>query len=198
MNAIANLPVQIYLSLSSRIAIVPLCYSPPAFHYLHRSVHSFIISTSRIETQFFLHVVAPIKLRDFERIIFAPLLCFLNTEATSRDGFHPPLSQHPDNRVSSFAGTPSEVTKLIFFLPTSNDDSTPGTGKTTHASQLVEALQAASNASAAASGSVAPVWEHVNVGDFVKDKACHSGWNEEWQSWDVDEDKVSMLSFCIL
>lgn len=33
-------------------------------------------------------------------------------------------------------------------------------------------------------------WEHVNVGDFVKDKACHLGWNEEWQSWDVDEDKV--------
>lgn len=30
------------------------------------------------------------------------------------------------------------------------------------------------------------------MGDFVKDKACHSGWNEEWQSWDVDEDKVSL------
>jgi len=29
----------------------------------------------------------------------------------------------------------------------------------------------------------------------VKDKGCHSGYNEEWQSWDVDEDKVSSL-FC--
>ncbi|GAA5906991.1 hypothetical protein JCM5296_003903 [Sporobolomyces johnsonii] len=60
---------------------------------------------------------------------------------------------------------------------------TPGTGKTTHAAQLLEALQAAPSTSAAA-------WQHVNVGDFVKDKGCHSGWNEEWQSWDVDEDKL--------
>lgn len=62
-------------------------------------------------------------------------------------------------------------------------DRTPGTGKTTHASQLLEALQASTSAEAG-------TWEHVNVGDFVKDKGCHSGFNEEWQSWDVDEDKV--------
>ncbi|GAA5958166.1 hypothetical protein JCM8115_004002 [Rhodotorula mucilaginosa] len=60
---------------------------------------------------------------------------------------------------------------------------TPGTGKTTHAAQLVEALQAAPSTSSAQ-------WQHVNVGDFVKEKGCHSGFNEEWQSWDVDEDKL--------
>ncbi|POY71328.1 hypothetical protein BMF94_5640 [Rhodotorula taiwanensis] len=60
---------------------------------------------------------------------------------------------------------------------------TPGTGKTTHAAQLVEALQSSPSTSSA-------TWEHVNVGDFVKEKGCHSGFNEEWQSWDVDEDKL--------
>lgn len=33
-------------------------------------------------------------------------------------------------------------------------------------------------------------WELINVGDFVKEKGCHTGFNEEWQSYDVDEDKV--------
>ncbi|GAA5870483.1 hypothetical protein JCM16303_002022 [Sporobolomyces ruberrimus] len=60
---------------------------------------------------------------------------------------------------------------------------TPGTGKTTHAAQVVEQLQANPSTSAV-------TWQHVNVGDFVKDKGCHSGYNEEWQSWDVDEDKL--------
>ena len=63
---------------------------------------------------------------------------------------------------------------------------TPGTGKTTHATQLLEALQALPSEGGRG-------WEHVNVGDFVKEKGCHSGYNEEWQSWDVDEDKVRSL-----
>lgn len=29
------------------------------------------------------------------------------------------------------------------------------------------------------------------MGDFVKEKGCHSGWNDEWECYDVDEDKVS-------
>lgn len=33
-------------------------------------------------------------------------------------------------------------------------------------------------------------WEYVNVGDFVKERSCHSGWNDEWQCFDVDDDKV--------
>lgn len=63
--------------------------------------------------------------------------------------------------------------------------STPGTGKTTHASQLFEALAATQTDEDEVK------WEHINVGDeFVKNRGCHSGFNEEWQSWDVDEDKV--------
>jgi len=42
------------------------------------------------------------------------------------------------------------------------------------------------NANAATAGA----WELINVGDFVKEKECHSGFNEEWQSWDVDDDKL--------
>lgn len=53
---------------------------------------------------------------------------------------------------------------------------TPGTGKTSHASSFVEACDFQ--------------FKHLNVGEIVKDRGCHEGWNEEWQSYDVDEDKV--------
>jgi hypothetical protein len=32
--------------------------------------------------------------------------------------------------------------------------------------------------------------KHVNVGDLVKEKELHEGWNEEFQAWTPDEDKV--------
>ncbi|GAB1519315.1 factor activating pos9 [Rhizoctonia solani] len=53
---------------------------------------------------------------------------------------------------------------------------TPGTGKSTHA-ELV------------ASQSSIPL-RHVNVGDLVKEKGLHEGFDEEWQSYIVDEDKI--------
>ncbi|CAE6433909.1 unnamed protein product [Rhizoctonia solani] len=53
---------------------------------------------------------------------------------------------------------------------------TPGTGKSTHA-ELV------------ASQSSVPL-KHVNVGELVKEKELHEGFDEEWQSYIVDEDKV--------
>ncbi|CAE6429380.1 unnamed protein product [Rhizoctonia solani] len=53
---------------------------------------------------------------------------------------------------------------------------TPGTGKSTHA-ELV------------ASQSSIPL-KHVNVGDLVKEKGLHEGFDEGWQSYIVDEDKV--------
>lgn len=59
---------------------------------------------------------------------------------------------------------------------------TPGTGKSTTAASLLEALQASELADEA--------WEHVNVGDLVKEKGYHNGYDEEWQSYDVDEDRV--------
>jgi len=53
---------------------------------------------------------------------------------------------------------------------------TPGTGKSTHAEVLV-------------SSSPVPL-RHINVGDLVKEKSLHNGYDEEWQSYIVDEDKV--------
>lgn len=56
---------------------------------------------------------------------------------------------------------------------------TPGTGKTTHA-QLV------------AEQSPIPM-RHISVGDLVKEKDLHEGYDEEWQSYTVNEDKVAQL-----
>ncbi|KAF9821928.1 hypothetical protein IEO21_00358 [Rhodonia placenta] len=53
---------------------------------------------------------------------------------------------------------------------------TPGTGKTTHAQLLVEE-------------SPLPL-RHINVGDLIKDKALYEEYDEEWQSYTVDEDKL--------
>jgi adenylate kinase len=52
---------------------------------------------------------------------------------------------------------------------------TPGVGKTTHCETLAERTGL----------------RHVSINQIVKDKGCHEGWDEEYQSWIVDEDKVS-------
>lgn len=54
---------------------------------------------------------------------------------------------------------------------------TPGVGKTTHCETLAERTGL----------------RHVSVNQVVKDKECHEGWDEEYQSWVVDEDKASFL-----
>ncbi|GAA96762.1 uncharacterized protein L969DRAFT_97110 [Mixia osmundae IAM 14324] len=56
---------------------------------------------------------------------------------------------------------------------------TPGTGKTSHAATLLDELVQKHEG-----------FRHINVGEFVKEHGCHEGWNEEWQSYDVDEDKL--------
>lgn len=53
---------------------------------------------------------------------------------------------------------------------------TPGTGKSTHAQLLVDE-------------SPIPL-QHVNVGELVKTHGLHQGFDEQWQSFTVDEDKV--------
>jgi adenylate kinase len=53
---------------------------------------------------------------------------------------------------------------------------TPGTGKSTHAQLLQDA-------------SPVPL-KHINVGQLVKDNAFHHGFDQQWQSYTVDEDKV--------
>lgn len=58
---------------------------------------------------------------------------------------------------------------------------TPGTGKTSHSELLAERTGL----------------RHISVNKVVKDKECHEGWDDEFQSWIVDEDKVgfSFLEF---
>lgn len=58
---------------------------------------------------------------------------------------------------------------------------TPGTGKTLHATLLSQHL---------AEGESDTPMKHLNVGDIVKEKGFHEGWDEEWQSWIVDEDRL--------
>ncbi|KAG8770630.1 factor activating pos9 [Ceratobasidium sp. 428] len=53
---------------------------------------------------------------------------------------------------------------------------TPGTGKSTHAQLVAEQSSVQ--------------MRHVNVGELVKEKGLHEGFDEEWQSYIVDEDKV--------
>lgn len=58
---------------------------------------------------------------------------------------------------------------------------TPGTGKSTHAELLAQE-------------SPIPL-THINVSEFVKEKTLYEEYDEEWQSYTVDEDKVSPPSF---
>ncbi|EAQ86539.1 AAA domain-containing protein [Chaetomium tenue] len=51
---------------------------------------------------------------------------------------------------------------------------TPGTGKTSHSELLAERTGL----------------RHISVNKVVKDKECHEGWDDEFQSWIVDEDKL--------
>ncbi|KAG2159574.1 P-loop containing nucleoside triphosphate hydrolase protein [Suillus bovinus] len=53
---------------------------------------------------------------------------------------------------------------------------TPGTGKSTHAQLLQDT-------------SPVPL-KHINVGQLVKDNAFHHGFDQQWQSYTVDEDKL--------
>ena len=53
---------------------------------------------------------------------------------------------------------------------------TPGTGKSTTAQLLAEQ-------------SPVPL-RHINVGELIKEKGLHDGYDEEWQSYIVDDDKV--------
>lgn len=55
---------------------------------------------------------------------------------------------------------------------------TPGTGKTTHAQLLIEE-------------SPLPL-KHINVGEWVKERGLYESYDEDWQSYNVDEDRVSV------
>lgn len=51
---------------------------------------------------------------------------------------------------------------------------TPGTGKTTLAAEVAQATG----------------WEHINIGERVKAEELHHGWDEDFEAWTLDEDKV--------
>ena len=53
---------------------------------------------------------------------------------------------------------------------------TPGTGKSTHAELLVNE-------------SPVPL-RHINISEMVKEKSLYESFDEEWQSYNVDEDRV--------
>jgi adenylate kinase len=59
---------------------------------------------------------------------------------------------------------------------------TPGVGKTSHAEQLAERTGL----------------KHISINTIVKDRECHEGWDEEYQSWIVDEDKASFFYIFLL
>ena len=59
---------------------------------------------------------------------------------------------------------------------------TPGTGKSTHAQLLVQS-------------SPIPL-QHINVSDLVKEKGLHEGFDQEWNTYIVDEDKVRDFINC--
>lgn len=65
---------------------------------------------------------------------------------------------------------------------------TPGVGKTTHCETLAQNTGL----------------KHLSINDVVKERGCHDGYDDEFKSWIVDEDKVcsiyllygAKLTFC--
>jgi replication-associated recombination protein RarA len=59
---------------------------------------------------------------------------------------------------------------------------TPGVGKTVHCEQLAQETGL----------------KHLQINQVAKDRDCHDGFDQERQSWIVDEDKVReiLLIFC--
>lgn len=55
---------------------------------------------------------------------------------------------------------------------------TPGVGKTTHCETLAQNTGL----------------KHLSINDIVKERALHDGYDDDFKSWIVDEDKVRMPS----
>lgn len=54
---------------------------------------------------------------------------------------------------------------------------TPGVGKTTHAELLAQNTGL----------------KHMSINQVAKERDCHDGYDEEFKSWIVDEDKVRRI-----
>lgn len=55
---------------------------------------------------------------------------------------------------------------------------TPGVGKTSHCELLAQDTGL----------------KHLSINKIVKERGCHDGWDEEFKSWVVDEDKARGLN----
>ena len=55
---------------------------------------------------------------------------------------------------------------------------TPGVGKTSHCELLAQNTGL----------------KHLFINQIVKERDCHDGWDDEFKSWIVDEDKVNSLA----
>ncbi|CAK7212290.1 factor activating pos9 [Sporothrix eucalyptigena] len=67
---------------------------------------------------------------------------------------------------------------------------TPGTGKTTHCEALAARIEAAAEGKSGDADAALTELRHIAVNDVVRDRNCHDGWDAEYQSWLVDEDKL--------
>ena len=68
----------------------------------------------------------------------------------------------------------SENVSMLAKLPNILVTGTPGTGKTSTCALLCTDTGLT----------------HINVGDLVKEKELHDGWDDEYQSYIMNEDKV--------
>ena len=57
---------------------------------------------------------------------------------------------------------------------------TPGVGKTSHCEILNHATGL----------------RHLSINQIVKDRECYEGWDDSYESWIVDEDKVGVSKNC--
>lgn len=58
---------------------------------------------------------------------------------------------------------------------------TPGTGKSTHATQLANSFPSSSSTT---------IFRHIDVSSLVKEKQFHTSYDEQWDTYEVDEDKL--------
>lgn len=79
---------------------------------------------------------------------------------------------------------------LLHSYPNIVITGTPGTGKTSHASLLASSWPTDSSSNATASSSSSSLLRHINVGDLCKAQSFTTSFDEDWQSYEVDEDKL--------
>lgn len=105
--------------------------------------------------------------------------------AESESSYLLPLPSAQSLKISEFfkilAGTHSENRNMSSKGPVIVITGTPGTGKSTHGQMLAQE-------------SPVPL-RHINVGDLVKEKSLYEEYDEEWQSYTVDEDKVRPMYY---